>query len=393
MPRGSHAPDPGGALASAGTAPQDSPRSGLARRLGEESIALDRELAEIEMLIDHARTEAGRHEAKRAAMAERLTTRSSAASGEAGELIDLANQLALLTKRASVMEAQIDVLEGKHRALIRYRDAIRSVVAELERPVEPAVIDAPGAQLGAPDRDAAAAESGPSAGSIIAAQEDLRRDIARSLHDGPVQGLTNIALQAQIVERLVDRMPDRAAEEAQALVAMVQATLDTTKSFLYDVRPMVLDDLGLVPTLRRAVRERSRRAGATVELESSGQDVRLSGDVETGVFRIVDDVMAGYLESGADRVSVKLDWTDQLVIAIVASRQPGPGDEPEAAAPRRDVPPALAEMIEERRRARRPHISDEAWSAIEERASAIGAVIEGRDEGTQVHLAVTIGGE
>ena len=87
---------------------------------------------------------------------------------------------------------------------------------------------------------------------ILTAQEDLRREIARQMHDGPAQSLTNIVLQAQIVDRLMTKDPDKAGAEVHALIAMVQRTLDATKTFIFDVRPMVLDDLGLVPTLRRA---------------------------------------------------------------------------------------------------------------------------------------------
>ena len=106
---------------------------------------------------------------------------------------------------------------------------------------------------------------------LLGTQEDLRREIARAMHDGPAQSLTNIVLQAQIVERLVESDPARAGSEVRQLVAMVQQTLEATKTFIFDVRPMVLDDLGLVPTLRRAARERGRRAGVPVEFDSMGE--------------------------------------------------------------------------------------------------------------------------
>ena len=109
---------------------------------------------------------------------------------------------------------------------------------------------------------------------VLSAQEDLRREIARAMHDGPAQSLTNIVLQAQIVDRLVPATRTQARVEVRQLVAMVQSTLDATKSFIFDVRPMVLDDLGLVPTLRRAARERGRRAHVPVEFDSFGSDRR-----------------------------------------------------------------------------------------------------------------------
>jgi hypothetical protein len=105
---------------------------------------------------------------------------------------------------------------------------------------------------------------------ILTAQEDLRREIARAMHDGPAQSLTNIVLQAEIVERLVG--VDQAAAEAEVrqLVAMVQSTLDATKTFIFDVRPMVLDDLGLVPP-RRAARDRGRQARLTRRVQASAR--------------------------------------------------------------------------------------------------------------------------
>jgi two-component system sensor histidine kinase DegS len=295
------------------------------------------------------------------------------------------------------MEAQIDVLEGKRRALTRFRDATRRIASELgELATQAATTPSPAARPAGTGTMARVgddeASSMQSTRSILGAQEELRRQIARSLHDGPVQGLTNIALQAQIVERLAVRSPERAADEAKALVAMVQSTLDTTKSFLFDVRPMVLDDLGLVPTLRRMVRESSRRATATVELDSSGQDQRLPSDVESGMFRIVDDAMAAYLDTRADRVSIRLEWTDQLSIVVSARREPGTDDEPEIAPPKGDVPPALAAMIEDRRLARRPHIAPETLLEIQARASAVGAVVSLHDEGSELRVSVPIAG-
>src|SRR4029079_10185475 len=100
-----------------------------------------------------------------------------------------------------------------------------------------------------------AADSAPMSRIVLNAQEDLRREIARAMHDGPAQSLTNIVLQAQIVERLLGRDPEGALGELRLLVSMVQQTLDATKTFIFDVRPMVLDDLALVPTLRRAHRK------------------------------------------------------------------------------------------------------------------------------------------
>ena len=146
---------------------------------------------------------------------------------------------------------------------------------------------------------------------MLAAQEQMRGEIARQMHDGPAQSIANIALQAQIVEHLYERDPTRAQAELGELVNMVQQALEATKSFIFDIRPMVLDDLGLVPTLRRSAREQSRRSDVEVRFESIGSDRRLGTDLEGALFRIVDDAVGGYLEVGPASVLVRLEWTEQ----------------------------------------------------------------------------------
>ena len=193
----------------------------------------------------------------------------------------------------------------------------------------------------------------------MSAQEDLRREIARAMHDGPAQSLTNIVLQAAIVERLLDRDPDSARGELRLLVSMVQQTLDATKNFIFDVRPMVLDDLGVVPTLRRMTRDRGRRAKIPVEFESLGQDRRLPMDVESTIFRILDEALAAYLALAPERVQVRLDWTEELEARVIAERTPVlPGDgEALPEIPTDDVPDAIRQMIQDRHDARRAAVA------------------------------------
>jgi len=234
---------------------------------------------------------------------------------------------------------------------------------------------------------------------ILTAQEDLRREIAREMHDGPAQSLTNIVLQAQIVERLVEGDPARAGEEVRQLVAMVQQTLEATKTFIFDVRPMVLDDLGLVPTLRRAARERSRRAGIPVEFDSMGPDRRLPMDLESGLFRILDEAVAGYISARAERVVLRLDWSDQVEATVTASRVAAEvrSDSTPDASDAGDLPPALAAMMEDRRADARDAIEaarreaivvlpPSTWREIQGRASTLGLSAELSEEGSELRL-------
>ncbi len=377
----------------------------LATRLDIEIHSLDAELSEIDMLVNQARTEATRHEQKRAQAADKL---AGGGSLPPEDLAALNAQLVTLTRRASVMEAQVEVLEGKRKTLARSRELLAELSAAYGTATasEGAGVPRLGAGAGA---DAGA----PMSRIVLNAQEDLRREIARAMHDGPAQSLTNIVLQAQIVERLLERDPEGAGGELRLLVQMVQQTLDATKTFIFDVRPMVLDDLGLVPTLRRAARERGRRAGVAVEFDSIGADHRIEVDLESSLFRIVDEALAAYLAQTPDRVAVRLDWSDGVIeVEVAAQRDP---TERMATADRqltqaveaaesagKDLPPALEGMLEDRRSQAESAVSSAreaavvslppaTWHEIEQRALTTGIAAELSDGGGTLRLRVDVG--
>ncbi len=381
----------------------------LSSRLVDDVRDLDAELEEVDLLVSQAKTEAARHVARRAAAADKLAALQKGGATDPKDLLELSAQLVTLTKRAALMESQVDVLEGKRRALGRYREAVAGYAAATAA-MDPTIAlgGADGAdEPPALDRD----DPMPAAVSrmVMTAQEDLRREISRAMHDGPAQSLTNIVLQAQIVERLVARDPASAHGEVKQLIAMVQQTLDATKSFIFDVRPMVLDDLGLLPTLRRAARERGRRAGIAIEFDSMGQDRRLPMDLESGLFRIVDEALAAYLSLAPDRVSLKLEWTAQVEVRVAASKTPlfitEPTPPPPAPEPKRkgdkdgaeEIPPALAAMIAEREAAAREEaeaarlqaiviLPPAVWRETLTRAASIGVTAQLLDEGAQLVL-------
>ena len=397
----------------------DSPAD-LTARVTRDLARLDGELSEIDLLIQQARTEAERHEQKRAQQAEKISGLPEATP--AGDALALSTQLVSLTKRAAVMEAQVEVLEGKRKALGRYRTALAEIAEALGAGGEAAAVEgAAGADGGRAGGSAGLADepATPAMSRIVlGAQEDLRREIARAMHDGPAQSLTNIVLQAQIVERLLAQDPETARSEVRQLVSMVQQTLDATKSFIFDVRPMVLDDLGLVPTIRRAARERGRRTGVAVEFESMGTDRRLPMELESGLFRILDEAIGGYLASAPDRVAVRLDWSEDRVEGSVlavrdrsaaideAERRAAEVAEQAAAKPKgkEELSPTLVAMIEERRvqaeadaeavrSAAIVSLPGQVWREIQQRAATLGIAVELLAGGGELRISVDVSEE
>ena len=332
---------------------------------------------------------------------ERLAQIAGGRTVAAGELMEANQNLLTVSHKAAVMEASIEVLEGKRKLLVRFRDRLDELCVEIEDVVVPAS-----------DREGGARAQTHGVSRIVAAaQEDLRREIARSMHDGPAQSMTNIVMQAQIVERLLDRDPATARAEVEELVRMVERTLEATKTFIFDVRPMVLDDLGLMPTVRRAARERSRRAQVPIDFDSVGADERLHVDVESTLFRIIDEALGGFVSTGPELVSLRLDWGIRLVI-IVSTPYTAPVDriapsevavaaaaaDARAAAGQEALPPALAAMMRDRVADAVPHVRDQAetslpddvWRAIMDRASTIGADVDLDEAGHRLRIAVDL---
>ena len=377
----------------------------IAERARREVDLLTREIGEIELLVQQARAEASRHEQKRVQTVDKLRTLPSVE--REGEEADLNEQLVAVTRRSAIMESQVDILEGKLKILGRFRESLRRYGAELDR----ASIGGAIPQRAA-DRLDTSASLPPAVSRLIqAAQEDLRREIARAMHDGPAQSLTNIVLQAQIVERLLERDPTAAKTEIGELVAMVQRTLEATKAFIFDIRPMVLDDLGLVPTLRRVARDRGRRAQIPIEFESYGPDGRLPMDVETAFFRIIDEIVTGYLSCHPDLISIRLEWSNKLEARIAARREdeaegpeidadveatePGaPTGSRRGRTPERELPDALKAMIDEQlagsaraaKKGRALALPPNTWREVQQRAETISCTAELAGEGREVIL-------
>ncbi len=390
------------------TAPEPLPISQLeiAERARREVDLLTREMGEIESLVQQARTEANRHETKRSQAVDKLKTAPNY-NPDSDDAQQLESMMAL-TRRSAIMEAQVDILEGKLKVLTRFRESLRHYSGELDR-----------ASMGGAmpqhtlDKLDMSTPLPPAISRLVqAAQEDMRREIARAMHDGPAQSLTNIVLEAQIVERLLERDPKQAKAEIGQLVGMVQHTLEATKTFIFDVRPMVLDDLGLVPTLRRVARDRGRRSQVPIEFESYGPDRRLPMDVESALFRIIDEAVTGYLAGRPDLISIKIEWTDKKAEArITAKREIELEDEEieqdEAPPPAKgkggkgevEIPQALKVMIEEQRAgaaaarsARKQNLALPAstWREIQQRADTIGVRAELSEDGRELVLVLPV---
>jgi two-component system sensor histidine kinase DegS len=153
---------------------------------------------------------------------------------------------------------------------------------------------------------------------MIRAQEDERLRLSRALHDGPAQSLTNFILQAEICQRLFDRNPEKAAEELGNLKTNASSAFQKVRDFIFDLRPMMLDDLGVAPTVRRYVENFGDKNDIETKLELSNESRRLEKYREVLIFRGIQDAMTLARDNASPtEISVRLDMTGDKVRMVI----------------------------------------------------------------------------
>lgn len=149
---------------------------------------------------------------------------------------------------------------------------------------------------------------------IIKAQEEERRRVAREIHDGPAQLMANIVLRAEFCERLLDKDIVLAKREIGQLKELVRNSLKDVRKIIYDLRPMALDDLGLVPALNRYIEEFKERFDMIVNFQPSETKLRLPNTIEVTIFRVIQEALQNvHKHSGAEEVVIKLQITETEV--------------------------------------------------------------------------------
>ncbi len=154
---------------------------------------------------------------------------------------------------------------------------------------------------------------------LVNAQETERQRLSRQIHDGPAQALSNFILQTEIAMRLMDVDMGQAREELNSLKTSAMGTFQKVRNFIFELRPMMLDDLGLVPTVRRYSDAFKEQAGLDINVTVTGNERRLESYLEVMLFRAIQELLGNaarhsqatlvkvMLDLGEDRVRVSVD--------------------------------------------------------------------------------------
>src|ERR1700716_864606 len=184
---------------------------------------------------------------------------------------------------ANIRDTQPNVERGELRARGHFLRSASQILADLQR-----MYGENGSPPTAAEGDKQFRDASRQVFQII---EEERRRIARDMHDGPAQSMANLVLQAEILERLLDRNPKQLVTELAEFKNSVRNALEETRQLIFDLRPMTLDDLGLVPTLRKFIKEYGDRYGLSTRFNVVGQERRLPGNTEGVLFRIIQEAL------------------------------------------------------------------------------------------------------
>lgn len=274
-----------------------------------------RSLREVTLMIEQSQGELNKITQRNAAITSHL---QQVQKQGALDEVKMAYDSALdAQQRLFVMRGQLEKLQNDKVHLEKYKAALEKLTAA----PEPKSAATPVA-TGSLKKKTSSLEM------VVNAQEAERQRLSRQMHDGPAQALSNFILQTEIAMRLMDADPAQAKEELGNLKSSAMGTFQKVRNFIFELRPMMLDDLGLVPTMRKYVDAFKEQSGLEVSINIVGTERRLESYIEVMIFRAAQELLGNISRHAqATTVKVQLDLGADLVRVSVSDN--GRGFDPE----------------------------------------------------------------
>lgn len=268
-------------------------------------------LKEIGMMLDQSQGEMNKLTQRNTTITVKLQQLHSQIETMSATDVRIAYDAALDTQqRLFVMRGQMEKLQSDYNNIQKYADLIQRTL-HIIRDNKMSAAGKASAQIATLEM-------------MINAQEAERQRLSRQMHDGPAQALSNFILQADIAMRLFDIDPERARGELNNLKSSAMSTFQNIRNFIFDLRPMMLDDLGVVPTIRRFVDNFKEQTGLEVSLIVTGVERRLESYIEVLIFRSLQEIMSNVVRhSQASQVKIQVQVDDASVRVSVEDNGKG----------------------------------------------------------------------
>ena len=286
--------------------------------LEKELEETTRSLREVTLMIEQSQGELSKLSQRNTAITTHLQQVQGQVNSMPPQEIRSAYDSALdAQQRLLVMRGQLEKLQAEKNHLERFKTVLEKVSASP-------------AGGGASNASSAGSAKGTMASveMLVNAQETERQRLSRQMHDGPAQALSNFILQTEIAMRLFDVDAAQAKDELNNLKSSAMGTFQKVRNFIFELRPMMLDDLGLVPTVRRYADAFKEQTSLDVSVTVTGNERRLEPYLEVMMFRALQELLGNTARhSQASQVKVMLDMGEDRVRISVDDN--GRGFDPE----------------------------------------------------------------
>jgi two-component system sensor histidine kinase DegS len=154
--------------------------------------------------------------------------------------------------------------------------------------------------------------------NMLEFQENERNRIARDIHDSTVQNLTSLIHKVELCTKLIDKDLIRTKLEMQTMILTLRNTIDDLRSIIYNLRPMSIDDLGLVATVERHVKNLNLNQSFNTKLKVVNKEYKLLPIVNLTIFRVIQEACNNIVKHAkANNVLITLKYEKKnLVIEI-----------------------------------------------------------------------------
>jgi two-component system sensor histidine kinase DegS len=286
------------------TKDEANPAGDFAAEILTEVEQTARQLKEVNFMLEQSQAELNKLTQRNTAMTAQLqqlqTTLETASKQDIRTTYDSALDA---QQRLYVMRGQIEKLQGEKTAFTKY-------LTFLEKAKK--VMDISGA-TGKLQKGSAAE----TVQMLIDAQEVERQHLSRQMHDGPAQALSNFILQTEIAMRLFDVDQGRAKDELANLKTSAMSTFQKVRNYIFELRPMALDDLGMVPAIKRYTETFKEQTGIDAQFQVTGSEIRMAPYLETMIFRSVQELLgysARLTQASQVKVNINIDRENVHVI-------------------------------------------------------------------------------
>jgi two-component system sensor histidine kinase DegS len=289
-------------------------------RIQQEIDETQRELREIGLMLEQSQVEVDKLGQRNATITMHLQQVESKIEEMPKEEIKNAYNAALdAQQRLIVMRGQLEKLQSDQSHLDRYLEMLRNMKRSLD------------GGAGTTSTKNKNSHDFTNAEMLIQAQETERKRLSRQMHDGPAQELSNFILQTEIAMRLFEVDQEKARAELSSLKGAAATTFQEVRDFIFDLRPMMLDDLGLAPTVKRYCNSFREKNKLDVLISVTGSERRLESYKEVMIFRAMQELLNNVVtHAQATQIKIQLDMGMDFIRLSVEDN--GRGFDPEQAA-------------------------------------------------------------